>query len=96
LAYSYKSIGKTDKSIELEKESLEIRKALYKDNPERWAEDYTISLNNLAFSFIKIKDFSNASELLKTKYEVCLSVYGEEDKRSLSVLEELDYVKGLQ
>ena len=56
--------------LQLEEESLKIRKTLYNDNPAVWAEDYTTSLNNLASSLSKIKKFPQASKYFKEYFHI--------------------------
>ncbi|MBS9782506.1 MAG: tetratricopeptide repeat protein [Arcobacter sp.] len=75
LAISYKDIGKTDETINLEKEAFDISKNLYMQDPNRWAEYYITPLNNLATSYSNIEKISEAINLQKEALEILKSLY---------------------
>ena len=50
-------------AVELEEESLKIRKDLYGKNPDKWAKDYTTILNHLTASYKYIGKTEKATEL---------------------------------
>ncbi len=64
-------------AIELEEKALKIREALYNENPSRWAEDYTRSLNNLAVSYKTVDRLPEAIELLEKALRILEALYNE-------------------
>ena len=48
---------------------------LYRENPDRWIEDYTRSLNNLGFLYSNIGKTQEAEELYKEAIEIMKKAY---------------------
>jgi len=53
------------KTIAIRKRTLKITEVLYRGNSDRWAEDYTLSLMNLAASYGKINKIDKAIQFVE-------------------------------
>ncbi len=81
LSHHYFFHNKMYRAVELQERLYVVTKNLYQDNSDRWAEDYTTVLNNLALSYVDLERHSEAITLQEESLKIRKELYSQNPDR---------------
>ena len=64
-----------------EKKSLDIREKLFNENPKRWVDAYSLSVNNIAITYKYLNNFDDAQKMLETNTKERRLLYQNAEQR---------------